>query len=317
MSSTERKHDDAARAAWLAYIGGCKQDEIAQIMGISRQSAQRLVSQALSLGLVKVRIDHPIAQCMDLARQLRERYGLALCEVVPSLDSLANTGLAVSQATGNLLERYLTQPEPLVIGLGTGRILRAAVEHLPHLDCAQHKIVSLTGNISPDGSTAFYNVLFTIADKITAQTYPVPLPVITASAEERAALLGQKTLDVTRALAERADIRLVGVGTMTEAAPLVIDGFITPADQRRLKEKGAVGEIVGFVFDAEGRLIDDEINTRVSSARLTRDSAHAAAGPTIAAAHGPDKVPAIRAALLGGLADGLVTDEDTARALLD
>ncbi|MCA2010018.1 sugar-binding transcriptional regulator [Pararhodobacter sp. CCB-MM2] len=312
MSSEERKLDDAARAAWLAYTGGCKQDEIAQIMGISRQSAQRLVSQALAAGLVKVRIDHPIARCMDLARQLRERYGLALCEVVPSLDSFASSGLAVSQATGNLLERYLTQPEPLVIGLGTGRVLRAAVEHLPHLDCAQHKIVSLTGNISPDGSTAFYNVLFTIADKITAQTYPVPLPVITASAEERAALLGQKTLDVTRALAERADIRLVGVGTMIEAAPLVIDGFITQADQRRLREKGAVGEIVGFVFDAEGRLIEDEINSRVSSASLSRDHP----GPTIAAAHGPDKVPAIRGALIGRLANGLVTDEDTAAALL-
>lgn len=312
MNAPERKHDDAARAAWLAYIGGCKQDEIAQIMGISRQSAQRLVSQALAAGLVKVRIDHPIAQCMELARQLQDRFGLALCEVVPALDSLASTGNAVSQATGDLLERFLTQPDPLVIGLGTGRTLRAAVEHLPHLDCAQHKIVSLTGNISPDGSTAYYNVLFTIADKISAQTYPVPLPVITASAEERAALLGQKTLDVTRALAARADVRFVGVGTMTEAAPLVIDGFITPADQRRLREKGAVGEIVGFVFDAAGQLLDDEINTRVSSAQLSREHA----GPTIAAAHGPDKVPAIRAALTGRLANGLVTDEETAAALL-
>ena len=312
MNAPERKHDDAARAAWLAYIGGCKQDEIAQIMGISRQSAQRLVSQALAAGLVKVRIDHPIAQCMELARQLQDRFGLALCEVVPALDSLASTGNAVSQATGDLLERFLTQPDPLVIGLGTGRTLRAAVEHLPHLDCAQHKIVSLTGNISPDGSTAYYNVLFTIADKISAQTYPVPLPVITASAEERAALLGQKTLDVTRALAARADVRFVGVGAMTEAAPLVIDGFITPADQRRLREKGAVGEIVGFVFDAVGQLLDDEINTRVSSAQLSREHA----GPTIAAAHGPDKVPAIRAALTGRLANGLVTDEETAAALL-
>ena len=311
MTSAERKHDDAARAAWLAYIGGCKQDEIAALMGISRQSAQRLVSQALAAGLVKVRIDHPIARCMELAQKMQDRYGLQLCEVVPSLDSVASSGLAVSQATGDLLERWLTQPEPLVVGLGTGRTLRAAVEHLPHLDCAQHKIVSLTGNISPDGSTAYYNVLFTIADKISARTFPVPLPVIAASAEEREALLGQKTLAATRDLAARTHVRFLGIGTMTQTAPLVIDGFITLADQQRLRAKGAVGEIIGYVFDAAGRLVADPINGRVSSALLTP----APPGPTIAAAHGPDKIPAIRAALTGGLISGLVTDEDTALAL--
>ncbi|MCW1933847.1 sugar-binding transcriptional regulator [Pararhodobacter zhoushanensis] len=311
MAGPERKHDDAARAAWLAYIGGCKQDEIAQILGISRQSAQRLVSQALAAGLVKVRIDHPIARCMELARALQDRFGLEICEVVPSLDSVQNSGQAVAQATGDLLERWLLREEPLVVGLGTGRTLRAAVEHLPHLDCAQHKIVSLTGNISPDGSTAYYNVLFTIADKISARTFPVPLPVITASAGERTALLGQKTLIGTRALSARTNVRFLGVGTMNERAPLVIDGFITPADQQRLRDKGAVGEIIGYVFDAEGQLLDDEINSRVSSALLSP----APPGPTIAAAHGPDKVPAIRAALLGKLVNGLVTDENTAIAL--
>lgn len=313
MSTAERKNDDAARAAWLAYIGGLKQDEIAQIMGISRQSAQRLVSQALAAGLVKVRIDHPIARCMELARALESRFDLTLCEVVPTLDSPASSGLAVSQATGDLIERYLASPEPLIIGLGTGRTLRAAVEHLPHLDCAQHRIVSLTGTISPDGSTAYYNVLFTIADKVSATTYPLPLPVIAASAEERAALLGQKTLETTRNLSARTDVRFVGIGTMTQAAPLVIDGFITPADQRRLAEKGAVGEIIGYVFDAEGHLIDDAVNSRVSSAVLSP----APAGPTIAAANGPDKIAAIRAALRGGLVTGLVTDEATAQALCD
>lgn len=311
MSSAERKNDDAARAAWLAYIGGLKQDEIAQIMGISRQSAQRLVSQALAAGLVKVRIDHPIARCMELARAVAARFGLDLCEVVPTLDTPATTGLAVSQATGDLIERYLVRPDPLVIGLGTGRTLRAAVEHLPHLDCAQHRIVSLTGTISPDGSTAYYNVLFTIADKVSATTYPLPLPVIAASPEERAALLGQKTLETARGLSAQTDVRFVGIGPMTEAAPLVIDGFITRADQRRLSDKGAVGEIIGYVFDAEGRLIDDAVNLRVSSAVLSP----APGGPTIAAAAGAEKIPAIRAALTGRLVTGLVTDEATAAAL--
>ena len=58
------KLDDAARAGWLYYVAGNTQDEIARKMGISRQSAQRLVAIAVSEKLVKVRIDHPIAECM-------------------------------------------------------------------------------------------------------------------------------------------------------------------------------------------------------------------------------------------------------------
>ncbi|WP_136439288.1 sugar-binding transcriptional regulator [Pacificoceanicola onchidii] len=312
MKSADQKLDDAARAAWLAYVAGMKQDEIAAQMGISRQAAQRLVAQAMQAGLIKTRIDHPVAACMDLAERMRADFDLDICEVVPSLGSETASGIAVSHATGNMIESWLLREAPQIIGLGTGRTLRGAIEHLPHLECGQHKIVSLTGNIAPDGATAYYNVLFTIADKVSAQTYPMPLPVIAANAEERRTLLDQATLATTRMLAEKTDVRFVGVGAMMEHPPLVADGFITDADQSRLLEKGAVGEIVGFVFDETGALVADEINERVSSAALRPTPG----GPVIGAANGAGKTRAIRAALKGGLLDGLVTDEETARALL-
>ncbi|MCA3573070.1 MAG: helix-turn-helix domain-containing protein, partial [Aestuariivirga sp.] len=49
--------DDAARAGWLYYIAGNTQDEIARKLGVSRQTAQRLVSFAVSEKLIKVRLD--------------------------------------------------------------------------------------------------------------------------------------------------------------------------------------------------------------------------------------------------------------------
>lgn len=309
---SDSRLDDAARAAWLAYVGGLKQDEIATRMGISRQSAQRLVAQAMAAGLVKVRIDHPVARCMELAARVKDRFGLAYCEIVPALQSVEATGIAVAHATGDLLEHWLAREEPLVIGLGTGRTLRAAVQHLPHLEGKHHRIVSLTGNITPDGSTAYYNVLFTIADKVAAPTFPMPLPVIAASAQERDALLGQKTLSTTRRLAQETDVRFIGIGSLGETAPLVMDGFISRSEEARLASKGAVGEMLGHVFDKTGAILDDPVNTRVSSAALLPDPAMT----TIAAAHGPAKVPAILGALTGRLITGLVTDETSAEALL-
>ena len=76
--------DEAARAGWLYYVAGNTQDEIARKLGISRQAAQRLVSLAISERLIKVRLDHPIARCMELAAALKLRYDLRFCEVAPT-----------------------------------------------------------------------------------------------------------------------------------------------------------------------------------------------------------------------------------------
>ncbi|SLN21425.1 Transcriptional regulator LsrR [Aquimixticola soesokkakensis] len=310
MESSKRL-DDAARAAWLAHIGGKTQEEIATILGVSRQTAQRLVSQAVQAGLVKVRIDHPIARCLGLAEDLKDQFGLRVCEVVPTLPDTSSSA-GVAEATGNMIETWLTRDTAAIIALGTGRTLRAAIAHLPAIDCAQHRIVSLTGNIAPDGSTAFYNVLFSISEKVTAKTYPMPMPVVAASSAERDLLLAQKTIANTRALGLRADVAFVGVGEMAPGAPLVRDGFIGADEAERLVEAGAVGEILGWTFDASGALIQDLSNARVASTLPQATDSTLVLG----AAKGLSKARGIHAAILGGLINGLITDEETAATLL-
>ena len=137
--------DDAARAGWLYYIAGNTQDEIASKLGVSRQTAQRLVSLAVSRRLIKVRLDHPIAHCLQLSQRLTDKYGLELCEVVPADPASQSVVLGVAEATAAELERRLESQHPIVIALGSGRTLRAAADQRPPMDCPQHKVVSLTG----------------------------------------------------------------------------------------------------------------------------------------------------------------------------
>ena len=304
--------DDAARAGWLYYVAGNTQDQIAAKLGVSRQSAQRLVSLAVSEGLVKVRIDHPIANCLELASRLRERFGLDLVEVVPSDPGSASTILGVAEAAATEIEKRLSSSEPIVMALGTGRTLKAAIEKLPAMECQQHKVVSLTGNIAPDGSAAFYNVVFTMADKVKSRSFPMPLPVIASSPEERELLHGQELIRATMTLAAQADVTFVGVGDLGPEAPLYQDGFISKDELEALREAGAVAEIVGWAFDSEGRPVEDVINDRVASTPIpSRDSSE-----VIALAMGERKLPGIFAAVSGRLVNGLITDERTAAALL-
>jgi len=312
MDSSSNRLDDAARAGWLYYVAGNTQEEIASKLGISRQSAQRLVSMSVSEGLIKVRLDHPIGRCMDLASRLKSRFALDLVEIVPSDPSSDSTTIGVAEATATEIERWLKRPDPIVMAIGTGRTLKAAVEQLTPMACPHHKVVSLTGNIAPDGSAAYYNVIFNMADTVKARSFPMPLPVIASSARERQLLHGQPMIRETLALAAQADVTFVGVGDIGPDAPLYVDGFITDAELKELQKAGAVGEICGWSFDAEGKLIEGLTNERVASAPIpSRENAL-----VVAIAMGARKLPGIRATLLRRLVNGLITDERTAEGLL-
>ena len=304
--------DDAARAGWLYYVAGNNQEEIAQKLGISRQTAQRLVSLSVSEGLIKVRLDHPIGRCMELAETLRQRYALDYAEVVPTDPSAPSSIHGVAIAAAAQIERWLKSPKPIVMAIGTGRTLKASIEQLTPMEAPQHKIVSLTGSIAPDGSAAFYNVIFNIAEAVKARAFPMPLPVIASSAAERDMLLSQPMIRETHELASRANVTFVGIGDLGPEAPLVQDGFINTAELRQLQKAGAVGEIVGWTFDAQGKLIDGLTNDRVASAPLpSRESS-----TVVAIAVGEKKMPGIKAALNRRLVNGLLTDERTAETLL-
>ena len=307
-----RRLDDAARAGWLYYVAGNNQEEIARKLNVSRQTAQRLVSLSVSEGLIKVRLDHPIGRCMELAEKLRQRFALDLVEVVPSDPDSSSTVIGVAQAAAAEIERRLRSPSPIVMAIGTGRTLKAAIEQLPSMEASQHKIVSLTGNIAPDGSASYYNVIFNMADTVKARMFPMPLPVIASSSEEREMLLRQPMVKETLALAARADITFIGIGDLGPDAPLYLDGFITEAELKALQKAGAVGEIVGWAFDAQGRMVEGLTNDRVASAPMpSREQSL-----VVALAMGDKKLPGVTAAINRRLVNGLMTDERTATKLL-
>ena len=304
--------DEAARAGWLSYVGGMTQDQIAAELGISRQRAQRLVSRAMAEGLIHVRLHHRIGACMDLESALKDRFGLQRARVMPSLGAGADPVTTIAPAAAAELERFLGMEEPLTIALGTGRALRGMVDAMDRLDAPRHRLVSLIGNIAPDGSASFFDVVMRLADKVHAPHFPMPVPVISPTPEENAAFHALPPVRRVVDLARNADVVFVGVGQMSEDAPLLKDGFVSRAELDEMQAAGATGEVAGWVFDSEGNYLDFGTNRRTGGVRVTPGLQR----PAIGIAAGASKVPAIRGALRSSIINGLVTDEVTATALL-
>ncbi|MFM2350864.1 MAG: hypothetical protein RIR04_1830 [Pseudomonadota bacterium] len=305
-------HDEAARAGWLYYLGGLTQDQIAAELGVSRQRAQRLVSRAVAEGLIQVRLSHRIGACLTLEAELTDRYGLTRCRVAPSPGTGGDLVRATSPAAAAELERVLRMPEPKVIALGTGRSMRGMVDAMEAVDASQHRLVSMIGNIAPDGSASFFDVVMRIADKVRAPHYPMPVPVISPTPEENAAFHALGPVRKVVDLARSADVIFVGVGQMSNDAPLLADGFVSRAELDEMQAAGATGEVAGWVYDSQGNYLDVGTNRRTGGVRVEQGLARMAVG--IAA--GPSKVRAIAAALQSRIINGLVTEEATASAIL-
>jgi DNA-binding transcriptional regulator LsrR (DeoR family) len=309
---SDKRLDEAARAGWLYFIAGHTQDEIATALKVSRATAQRLVSLCLSERLITFRLEHPIAACMTLAADLTKAFALAHCDVVPSDATSPSAAAGIAERAASLLEAALRSEKPKIIAMGTGRAMRAAVEQVPPMDCPNHQLISLVGNIAADGSASFFDTVGRLADLTKARHYPMPLPFLMASETERSQLLRIDPILRVRALAANADLRLVGIGQMDQKAQLHVDGFINREELLELMRLGAVGEMTGWAYDAEGRIVDGGTNRRLTSVPPPVP----AASLTVGAAVGRPKLAAIRAALKGRLINGLVTDEATARGLL-
>jgi DNA-binding transcriptional regulator LsrR (DeoR family) len=304
--------DSAARAGWLYYIAGNTQDEIARKLGVSRQTAQRLVSLAVSERLIKVRLDHPIGHCLALSERLKTAYGIDYCDVAPSDGESASETLGVAECAAAELERYLVSQHPVIVAMGTGRMLRAVAEQLSPMDCPQHKVVSLVGNIAPDGSASLFDVASRIGDRVKAPHYPMPLPVIANTVHEKSLLLTQKSLRNVTDLARQADVTFVGIGTVDDDAALLRDGFIRHDELRALVRAGAAGEILGWAYDAHGKLVEGLTNDRVLSVPLDQPARRKVIGVAMA----PKRFKGIKGALAGKLINGLITNEKMAERLL-
>jgi DNA-binding transcriptional regulator LsrR (DeoR family) len=307
-----RRRDLAARAAWLYYIVGNTQDQIAAKLNVSRQAAQRLVASAVSEGLVTFRLDHPIGACVELAEDLRTRFALDYAEVVPG-DCDVDGLVGLAGAAARQLELHLGAKHPTVFAFSTGRTLRAMVAQIAPMERPQHTVVSLVGTMTRDGRASPYDVVMRLADRVGAMCYPLPTPVVTDTTAERDLLQSQRPYRAVRALADQAKVAFVGLGTIDADAPLLVDGFITREELKALTGAGAIGEVAGSAFDAEGRLIESVVSARSTAIPIGLPLRRL----TIGIAGGIRKAMALRAALRGRLLSGLITDESAARAIMD
>jgi lsr operon transcriptional repressor len=304
------------RAAWFYYKDELTQDEIAKRLSVSRASVGRLLGRARRVGLVTINLSTEYLDAFELSAQLRRVFSLSEALVVPDherepadLHALnARIGLGGAQFIGTHLRPGGT------LGVGWGETVSRVIAATSFGSVGPVHMVTLTGGVDGYLQTILSSKAEpgTGADLTTATV--IPAPNIASSPALAAALRREPTIQDVLKQACSVEQAVVGVGTPTTDAAIVQLGYLTAADARCLRDQGAVGDILGQFFDADGKVVDAPIHDR----RIGIDLADLAYIPkVVGVAGGLHKVPAILGALHGGFLDVLVTNELAAVRLLE
>lgn len=303
----------ATRAAWLYFAGGMTQGEIATRLSIPSAKAHRLISRATREGLVRVFVEGPVAECIALEESLCAKFGLRYCHVSPNLDENGLPLKTLGMAGATFLRGRLERGGPVVIGVGHGRTIAAAVAHLPGGTYPEARFVSLLGGLTRKFSASPFDVIHRLAERTGGEAYVLPVPIFADSAADRAVMVSQFGVRQVFELGATAELMFAGIGEARVHGSLVTAGLVRSDEVVELESRGVEGEILGHFVDGDGRRVETELSAR--SITLDFETLHRA--NIVAIAGGPTKVTGMRAVLRSGLVKGLITDEATAVRLVE
>ena len=310
------------KAAELYYRDGLSQQEIAQKLHTSRTSISRALIQARNEGYVQIRIQYPEQSNLGLERELEEKYGLTEALVaVPAYDQSSDQEVAFQAVDYTL--RVLKKN--MVLGMTWGRAMHGFVEQLAQderlrsLSFRNVKIVPFLGTpgitqLDSWDATTYSNTLATkVGNLLHCASYNLSAPMYVDGEKEKELIEGIDEISKVLHMAETADMALIGIGSMQKDSSIIKAGIRTEEEYKELIQKGAVGEIVGRIYDKNGQTVDEDLQRKMIGISLEKI---AKIPVRVGISYGKDKVEAIKGAIAGGLVNVLVTDVPTAELLL-
>jgi deoxyribonucleoside regulator len=312
MARNRRDEEMILRIARMRYDQRLPQNEIARTLGLSESTVSRFLKAAMDLGFVEIQITPFGLRDFELERRLTQMFGLDLAIVVQPRASSVSTYEVLGRAVASVIEERVTPGA--VIGISDGDTVAAVAAGVRRAKTIDVDIVSLIGGVgAPQVPTHSSEVCRVLASGLGGRAWQLPVPAVVDDKLAAKVLTETATVRGIFELIRNMTIAIVGIGSISPRATVFRHGVIDVSYIETVRTMGAVGTICGRFFDAEGNAIMTEFDERTLS--VTLDDLKRAK-LRIGAAIGINKVPAIRAALKGGLLNAIALDAETARELV-
>jgi DNA-binding transcriptional regulator LsrR (DeoR family) len=298
----------------LYYLEEMTQTEIAQHLNLSTPKVNRLLQQAREQGYVSITIRTPFQQMFDLEDRLKAVFGLMNVTVIPAV---AESGSSSLNALGTVAAEFLLEHlrDGDVLGIGGGTAVNAVANAIRPARPYQVEVVPMIGAVQGLMTTDGNYLATQLAERLGGKAYQLHAPAFVDTREQCEMLRSMGPVIEILDIARRANIALLGVGTVdAEVSRFVQFTALSASDMKHIAEDcGGVGDINAFIYDIEGQPCAQEYSDRIlglSLAEIKNIPFRIGVAATEA------KAKAIYGALRGGYLHALITDEAAACGVL-
>jgi DNA-binding transcriptional regulator LsrR (DeoR family) len=304
--------DPVLWAAWLYHHDNLTQNQIANVMGISRASVVNYLQLAKEQNIVSISVRPDLVQQIEISRELRRKFGLRNALIIPGDGGSAQPAQRIGAAGAAFLLQLLRPRD--ILGVAWGRTVLALSRVLPIQRRPELTVVQLVGSHGDEEGFSAEQCTLNIATRLGGRCISIFAPAIVGRPELRDMLMDDPSLREQFATVRACNKALIGVCTVKRNS-LIFEARLFSEDlSREYISKGAVGVICGRFFDRNGIPVLGSADNRMIG--LTLEELRRIPC-RIAVAGGPEKTEAMLGALRGEYITDLVTDEATARSLLE
>jgi DNA-binding transcriptional regulator LsrR (DeoR family) len=328
MTTQKGKHKSSSKKAPVAnpdqlildvatfyYEHRLTQEQIARRINTSRSTVSRLLDEARERGIVHITINYPWQRRHDLEQRIITRFGLREVRVLITKEKPEDEiRRGVGQLAARVIDSHLRDGH--VLGVSYGRSVASTAEALTSSRKAALTVVPVLGALGSDNPSIDGPELVRHFAKSYGGEYRyMPVPLLVEDVRTRDALVQLPKVAETLSLAKRANIVILGIGALSpDVSSEIWKGYLDERQLSRLRSEGAVGHMCGQFYDAQGKVLDTEINRRSVGIGIQSLSKIEF---VVAVASGTSKAAAILGALRGKHLNIFVTDEITANVVLD
>lgn len=299
---------------WHYYVNEMTQAEIARLMNVTRLRVNQAIQRAKAKGFVKIQIESPFLPRIELQEELKAALGLRRAVVSPSNAAEYDYHKPVGAALATVLTERLATGEWSSFGVSWGLTLDSAIRKLPRQTHPDLEVVSILGGTARGSTLNSFGIASGIANVLGAHYSVLTAPIYLSEGIDRELFLSQYALKDHFEKFRSLDAVLLTCSNVSDKSFLVEHGLPHGLTPEGLIKAGAIGDVLGQFLDRNGQSVSEEVDNRTIGMPLSQVLE---IPEKIMAAAGPHKVEILKAACKRGLVDTLVTDDVTARLLLE
>ncbi|WP_059102981.1 sugar-binding transcriptional regulator [Shouchella shacheensis] len=299
----------------MYYEESLTQNEIAKRLGIYRTTVTRMLQKARDIGVVRIEIVETQRVRVELEKQLAERYGLAEVFVVPVEPETSRRDRLelIGKAAVSLVDSILVDGD--VVGLAWGSTVGTMADVIEKGRKRDIRFVPIVGGPGKMRVDHHVNTIaYSFAKAFKSKAYYIDSAAIVQSKETRDEIMDSDYMQDVRHLWKEMTVSIIGIGAPIRSSNLVWTGFLGDGEAKKLESENIVGDICSRFYTIDGVETNADLRERAVAIELERLRENRA---TIAVAESREKVASIVGALRGDYLTHLVTDEETAEAILN